>query len=174
MSYKNAATEAYASTAAMATPLRSVIMLYDGVIRLVRGAKRAIEENRIEDRFNLTQKASKIVLGLQASLDWEHGGDVTPTLHGFYNTIFMRLQQVNYRNSAEICDDIVQAMENVRDSWTEVERRAGSGGAASAAPAPKPATSGAYGQAAQPDRPASGEGKEAPAPPPKGGFGITI
>lgn len=167
MSYKNAATEAYASTAAMATPLRSVILLYDGVIRLVRGAKRAIEENRIEDRFNLTQKASKIVLGLQASLDWDHGGDVTPTLHGFYNTIFMRLQQVNFRNSAEVCDDIITAMENVRDSWTEVEKRAGTG---TAAPAAAPQPTGDYNRGgAKPT-----EGQDPAGARPKGGIGITI
>lgn len=173
MTYSNSAMQAYANTAAVASPIRSVIMLYDGVIRLARGAKRAIEEGRVEDRFVLTQKASKIVLGLQASLDWENGGEVTPSLHGFYNTIFMRLQQVNFRNSLEVCDDIVVAMENVRDSWIEVEKQMAGGGHATAAlPAPAPSAPAASANPEKAKIDPNGASQGTPLPP--GRLGITI
>lgn len=168
MNFNSSAAAAYANTANMVTPIRSVIMLYDGVLRLVRGARKAIEEGRIEDRFTFTQKASKIILGLQASLDWQNGGDVTPTLDGFYNTIFMRLQQINYRNSIELCDDVLRALENVKASWVTVEEQLAGG---KPAPPPTAPTGTPYGQ--KPQAAAREPQPEAPSLP-TGGLGITI
>lgn len=123
MSYASNATSAYTTAAQMVTSLQAVVMLYDGVIQAVRQAKLAIEAGRIEDRFNATQKASKIVLGLQSALDFERGGDVAPMLDEFYTRVFARLQQINFSNSTHTCDDLVAALTDVRDSWRQVSQQ---------------------------------------------------
>src|SRR3546814_12911538 len=77
----------------MTSSLGAVVLLYDGMIKEVGKAKAAILEGRIEDRFNATQKACKILLGLQSHLDFEKGGDISLMLDQFYHTIFRDLQQ---------------------------------------------------------------------------------
>ncbi|WP_421938176.1 flagellar export chaperone FliS [Pelagibius sp.] len=127
----------------MVSSLGAVVLLYDAMIKEVANAKTAIEEGRIEDRFNATQKACKILVGLQSHLDFEKGGNISLMLDQFYHTIFRDLQQVNMKNSAQICDGIITALSEVRASWSELaqnEQRTGSpdGKAQEAKPA-KPA-----------------------------------
>jgi flagellar protein FliS len=106
----------------MTTSLGAVVLLYDGMIKEVSKAKAAIEENQIEERFLATQKACKILLGLQSHLDFEQGGDISAMLDRFYHTIFRDLQQVNMKNSAALCDEVIAALGEVRTSWAELAR----------------------------------------------------
>ncbi|WP_227010722.1 flagellar export chaperone FliS [Pelagibius marinus] len=124
------ALSAYKAASNMTSSLGAVVMLYDGMIKEVNKAKVAIEEGRIEDRFNATQKACQILLGLQSHLDFENGGDISLMLDQFYHTIFRDLQQVNMSNSAKACDEVANALGEVRASWAELaksERQAGQG-----------------------------------------------
>lgn len=120
MSYHSQANSAYAAASNTVSPLQAVVMLYDGMIRSITAAKLAIEEDRIEDRFNATKKASQILLGLQANLDFEKGGDVSPMLSQFYDTMFRQFQDINSANSIEICDEVIRSLGNVRKSWHEL------------------------------------------------------
>ena len=123
------ALSAYKAASQMTTSLGAVVMLYDGMIKEVGVAKSAIAEGRIEDRFNSTQKACRILLGLQSHLDFDRGGDVALMLDQFYHTIFRDLQQVNMKNSEQLCEDIIAALSEVRASWAQLadnERRTGS------------------------------------------------
>lgn len=120
MSYHSQANSAYAAASSTVSPLQAVVMLYDGMIRSITAAKLAIGEDRIEDRFNATKKASKILLGLQANLDFDKGGDVSPMLSQFYDTLFARFQQINASNSVDMCDEVIRSLNNVRASWHEL------------------------------------------------------
>lgn len=123
------ALSAYQAASKMVSSLGAVVLLYDAMIKEVANAKAAIEEGRIEDRFNATQKACKVLVGLQSHLDFEKGGDVSLMLDQFYHTIFRDLQQVNMKNSTKTCDEIITALGEVRASWAELaknEQRTGS------------------------------------------------
>lgn len=142
------ALSAYAAASKMTSSLGAVVLLYDGMIKEVGKAKAAILEGRIEDRFNATQKACKILLGLQSHLDFEKGGDISLMLDQFYHTIFRDLQQVNMKNSAPMCDAVVAALGEVRSSWAQLaenERRTGSPDGAASRPV----------RAAEPEGPAA-------------------
>src|SRR3546814_7200605 len=81
--------------------------------------------------------ACKVLLVLQSHLDFEKGGDISLMLDQFYHTIFRDLQQVNMKNSAALCDEIVGALAEVRASWAhlaENERRTGAPESAAAEP----------------------------------------
>ena len=122
MTPSNNALSAYQAASKMVSSLGAVVLLYDAMIKEVANAKAAIEEQRIEDRFNATQKACKILVGLQSHLDFEKGGDVSRMLDQFYHTIFRDLQQVNMKNSTVLCDEIITALGEVRASWSELAR----------------------------------------------------
>lgn len=149
MGYASNAMSAYAAASQMVTSLQAVVMLYDGMIKEIRAAKSAIEDGRIEDRFNATQKASKILLGLQANLDFEQGGQVSLMLDRFYHTCFADLQKINLRNCTQTCDSLCAALAEVRGSWSELAEKEPAGGAG------KPAAAGAQTEAAPGPAPTS-------------------
>ncbi len=117
MSYGQQAASAYAATSQIVTPIGAVVMVYDGAIQAVSRARQAIEDGRIEDRYHQTQKACKIILGLQAALNFDQGGEVAPMLDRFYSTVFRQLQAINAKNSTAVCDDVLVALKRVRASW---------------------------------------------------------
>ena len=111
---------AYKQAAQNVSALKAVVMLYDGMIRLVGEAKRADAEGRFEDRFKLTEKASRVVIGLQGQLDFQQGGEVSPKLNAFYDTLFMRMLQINSRNAQVVADDVLVSLKEMRSAWEEV------------------------------------------------------
>ena len=123
MSYQNNAASAYAAASKMVSSLGAVVLLYDAMIQAIGAAKSAIEEGRIEDRFNATQRASKILVGLQSHLDMEQGGDTAAMLHQFYDTLFNDIQRLNLKSSVEAADKVLNALIEVRRSWKELEMR---------------------------------------------------
>jgi flagellar protein FliS len=149
------ALSAYQAASKMTTSLGAVVLLYDGMIKEVGKAKAAIEEGRIEDRFNATQKACKILLGLQSHLDFDKGGEISLMLDQFYHTIFRDLQQINMKNSAADCDQVIAALNEVRSSWAQLadnERRTGT---PDGKPEPKAGDARSAASAAEPEQPAT-------------------
>lgn len=138
MSYPSAAHNAYASAAQFITPIRAVVLLYERAIQEMLAARTAIQNGQIEERFQRTQKAAQIITALQGNLDFERGGDISPMLRDFYNSLFDKIQRVNFRNDLAICDDVILALNTMRQTWEEVARRMDAQPAA-ATPAAQPA-----------------------------------
>jgi len=97
-------------------------MLYDGAIRFLQQAKEAIQENRVQDRYNLLVKTSDIVIGLQGCIDFETGGDVAKILFDFYASVDSRILTIHRTNSTETCDQLVKELKMMRDAWDQVDR----------------------------------------------------
>ena len=97
-------------------------MLYDGAIRFLQQAKKAIAENRIEDRYRSLTKASEVVQGLQICLDFENGGEIANILYGFYSSIDGRIFSIHRTNSIEACDEVIAEMKTMRDVWNEIDQ----------------------------------------------------
>jgi flagellar secretion chaperone FliS len=111
------AAAAYGRAAQTIPPVRQVVMLYDGALRRLREARQAILEERIEDRFLAVQKASALIDGLHACLDFERGGDIAPLLDRMYGYIGLRLQQINIRQDPAICDELITQLGELRRAW---------------------------------------------------------
>jgi flagellar protein FliS len=114
--------QAYAMATQTVAKTRQIVLLYDGLIRFVVQAKTAIEEKRIEDRFNLLIKASEVISGLQSCLDFEKGGDIAKVLYNFYASIDSRLFAIHRTNSPETCDEIIAELRQMRDAWHEIDQ----------------------------------------------------
>src|SRR5271154_6279210 len=89
---------AYGLANETASKMQQVIMLYDGIIKFVRQAHRAIGEKNIAERFNNLDKACKILIGLQSALDYTNGDRVAYILNHFYITMNLRLMALNQSN----------------------------------------------------------------------------
>src|SRR3546814_10409876 len=98
----------------MTTSLGAVVLLYDGMIKEVGKAKAAIQEGRIEDRFNATQKACKILLGLQSHLDFrseEHTSELQSLMRISY-AVFC-LKKKNTKNNKKLTQHTDKQSSNI-------------------------------------------------------------
>lgn len=109
---------------------QQVVMVYDGILRAVYQAKQAILDEDIETRFNLLDKASQTILALQASLDFENGGEVAVTLNGYYDIIFAKIHLINQTNDVADCDALIEEIKGMRGSWQYVLEMTSNGEAA--------------------------------------------
>lgn len=114
------ATAAYQTAAETQTPAQQIVMLYDGAIRRLKEARIAIQEGRIEERYHLVMKAYAIVNALQSCLDFDQGGEVAPLLDRFYGYLLGRMMQINIKNDASICDEVVERLMLMRASWAQI------------------------------------------------------
>ncbi len=118
---KTSQYQAYNIASQTAPKMRQIVMLYDGAIRFMRQAKLAIEEGRIEDRYNLLTKASEVILGLQGCLDFERGGEVAQILYDYYSSLDARILSIHRSQSIETCDSVIADLKEMRDAWEAIE-----------------------------------------------------
>lgn len=110
---------------------RMIVLLYDGAIGQLAQARAAIAAGAVEARWQHVRKATAIVDGLQGCLDHAAGREVAGLLDRFYDYVGMRLQQIDVRNDASICDELIARLGEMRASWSAL-------GDAAAAPAAAP------------------------------------
>ena len=79
-------------------PVLQVALLCARAVEHLEAAKDAIATRRVEARFERVMQAHAIVGGLQACLDFRHGGEIAPLLDRLYGYMLGRLTQINLRN----------------------------------------------------------------------------
>ncbi len=126
--------QAYASATQAVAKTQQIVLLYDGMIRLIQQAKEAIQEKRIEDRYNLLMKAGAILHGLQGCLDFENGKEIANVLYSFYSSVDSRMFAVHRDNSTATCDEIINDLKQMRDAWIAVDEKVLADTAPSVAP----------------------------------------
>ncbi len=138
------AMTAYGLAAETQAPVQQIVLLYDGAIRRIKEARRALEERQVKERCVAVAKATAIIDGLQAALDHERGGEIAANLDRIYTYLGLRLQSVNLTQDPSICDELVERLGELRASWAALASgRPTSGAAPGRAPTPAPATAGA-------------------------------
>jgi flagellar secretion chaperone FliS len=113
--------QAYANATQTVAKTRQIVMLYDGVISFLQQAKIALQEKRIEDRYNLLVKASAIINGLQACLDFEKGEQIAKVLYNFYADVGGRIFSVHRTQNVQTLDDAIADLKKMRDVWNEID-----------------------------------------------------
>ncbi len=115
-------------------PLAELIEVHDGIIAHLDAARRAIAEGRIEDRLTATRKIASVVDVLQMSLDHDQGGEIAANLDRLYRYFTRRLSEINVKNDAAICEELIERFAELRDGWRAV--------VADGSPVPPPAPMG--------------------------------
>ncbi|OEH92208.1 flagellar export chaperone FliS [Bacillus solimangrovi] len=94
------------------------LMLYQGCIKFIKLAKRAIEENNILDRNTNLIKAQNIVQELMISMDPKY--PITETIMPMYDYMYRRLMEANAKNDIEILNEVEGYAVEFRDTWKQV------------------------------------------------------
>lgn len=103
-----------------ASPAELTLMLYDGAIRFCNIAIIAIEKKDIEKAHTNLKKAQAIISELRITLD--HKYPVWEDFDRVYDYIYRRLVEGNMSKDAEIVEDALKYIREMRDTWKEVMR----------------------------------------------------
>lgn len=120
MNYSQAAAT-YRTANETVQKTRQVVLLYDAVIRFLQQSKTAIEEGQFEERLNLLQKSSNIIMGLHSALDFENGGEISQLLSNFYNAMDLRIMNLNRTNSISDLEQIIREVKTMREAWQQID-----------------------------------------------------
>jgi flagellar protein FliS len=105
-----------------ASPLQLVIMLYDGALKAMEAAKRAMSSKDLTKQHDNLIKAQKIVCELTACLDMQQGGEIATNLFALYTYVTNELVQANIDDNPDPIDRSIRVMSELRESWTTIER----------------------------------------------------
>ena len=104
-----------------ASPLQLVIMLYDGALRFMEAGRHAIAARDIERQNTNLQKAQRIISELTSCLDMARGGEVAQNLFALYTFCYNQLVAANVEDRADLVDQAMKIMSELRESWVQLE-----------------------------------------------------
>ena len=113
-------TGSTATQAAVANRVELIQMLFDGLIDSLSAARGHIERQSIEEKSKALTRASRIVVGLQAALDLDKGGELAANLNELYSYIVRRLLHVNVHNDLDALKEVHSLVTEVREAWRQV------------------------------------------------------
>src|SRR5579871_4356928 len=97
-----------------------IVMLYDGANRFLAQAAAALREREIESAHNKLRRAEMIISHLQASLDYEQGGEIAPRLASIYIFCQRHLNQARIHADADRVDQVRRLLGTLRDAWAQI------------------------------------------------------
>lgn len=108
------------SGVADATPHKLISMLFEGVVDNLTAAKAYMQDNNPEMRSKKLNSAITIIGGLQASLDFDKGGDIANNLDSLYEYMSVKLFEANKSNAVVHVDEILTLISEIREAWNAI------------------------------------------------------
>jgi flagellar protein FliS len=110
---------------ASASPHKLIVMLYDGALVALLGARSNIAAGNIAAKGAAISKAITIIdNGLRASLDKSAGGEIAENLDALYDYMSRRLLQANLKNDVAIVDEVHGLLADLRGAWVAIGDKA--------------------------------------------------
>lgn len=130
------AHQQYVSTqVGTADRLQLVVMLYEAAISFLGQAKEKMQAKDAAAKGLLIGRALDIIAELNASLNFQAGGEVARNLFHLYNFMTTHLTKANLNWDLKALEEVLAMLQQLRDSWVEVARRARRGELEDKAPA---------------------------------------
>ena len=104
-----------------ANPHQLVSLLFDALQQSLAAAKGSILSGDIPAKGRAISRAVRILEeGLKAGLDSERGGDIAANLRVLYDFCIFKMTEANFRNDAEMVDEVIRVIRPVSDGWSEI------------------------------------------------------
>lgn len=94
-----------------------LLMLYEGALRFLGRARRALREHNAEAANNNLVRTQEIIAELMASLNLE-AGDVAVSLFRLYEYMHYLLVQANIRKDEEMLDQVEGMLLELKEAWS--------------------------------------------------------
>lgn len=114
-----------------ATPEKLIVMLYNGCIRHIEDAKRAILVKDLRRTHDHLIRAQEIVTELRGALNFG-AGEVAQNLDRIYDYVHHLLIQANMKKEFAPLDESLAHLRELRDAWDEIAARPAAANQASA------------------------------------------
>ena len=101
-----------------------LLMLFDGAIKFLRIAKKAMIAKDYEKSNNHLIKAQKIITEFIVSLDVKQGGETAENLLQLYEFYYHSLVKANLKKDVELIEEITNELVNMRKMWSEAAQLA--------------------------------------------------
>lgn len=105
-----------------ASPVELIVLLYEGAIEALEQAQKAIRTNNIQLKGKMVNKASDIVEGLRAALDFERGGDLSPQLNELYVFVKQQISLGHIANDASVLQQMIDLLRELLSGWQQLAR----------------------------------------------------
>lgn len=118
-----------ANTVETASPEQLTLMCYDGAIRFMNRAARALDNQDLSTASSAIGRAQAIVNELNVTLDMEAGGEIARNLRDIYLFVNRHLGTALAHQSSEEVRQAVEMITGLRDAWAESMNLTGSAAA---------------------------------------------
>ncbi len=119
----NKAHAAYqANSIAASKPEELTLMLYNGLVRFITQAKKAMEENEVNKSHENLIRAQDIIVEFQATLDMNI--EISQSLMLLYDYLYRRLVEANLKKDTAIVDEVLGFAVQLRDTWDQAMKKA--------------------------------------------------
>ena len=103
-----------------ASPHELIDLLFKGARDRVNQAKGYMTREDWENTSAAINACVDIVSALQASLDFEQGGEIAANLESLYDYIQRRLFRANTDRAAGALDEVADLIDTLRSAWTAI------------------------------------------------------
>jgi len=101
-----------------ASPQELTLMLYNGCIKFIKLAKKAMVEKNFEEKNTNVIKAQTIIQELHVTLNQEI--EVSLNMAKLYEYMYNRLIEANTKNDLETLEEVEGHVVELRDTWKQV------------------------------------------------------
>lgn len=111
--------QAYQQNSVMtASPQELTLMLYNGSLKFMKLAKRAMIENDFQEKNTNIIKAQNITQELRVTLDPD--AEISKNMEQLYEYMYTRLIEANTKNDVGVLEEVEGLMVELRDTWKQV------------------------------------------------------
>ncbi|MDT0162169.1 MULTISPECIES: flagellar export chaperone FliS [Bacillus] len=118
MATKNPYQSYQQNSVTTASPGELTLMLYNGCLKFIVQAKKAIADKNIEAKNTNIQKAQNIIRELMVTLNMDQ--EVSQNMMSLYDYMNRQLIEANLKSDAAILDEVEGLVTEFRDTWKEV------------------------------------------------------
>lgn len=103
-----------------ASPVRVIILLYDGAINFTNIAQRKMEQRDIPGKATYIHKTQAIITELLHSLNKEAGGEIALRLEQLYLFMLNQLVEANCNNDPKPLEVVKKLLSTLKEGWEGV------------------------------------------------------
>ncbi|WP_366160971.1 flagellar export chaperone FliS [Bacillus infantis] len=118
MATKNPYQSYQQNSVTTASPGELTLMLYNGCLKFINQAKKAIADKNIEAKNTNIQKAQNIIRELMVTLNMDL--EVSENMMSLYDYMNRQLIEANLKSDIAILDEVEGLVTEFRDTWKEV------------------------------------------------------
>jgi flagellar protein FliS len=103
-----------------ANPLQLIVVLYDSAVKYLQEAIGCLHQGDIEGRTRAINRTLAIVSELQATLNFEEGGQVARSLEALYAYMKWRLIAANLAQEDAPLSEVISLLSTLKSAWQEL------------------------------------------------------